>query len=795
VDGNLGDSARMALANAERISGDRGHHYISTEHIFLGVLELEDAGIQLRFQALGIDSGDLAAKVVAHIEGSREDNTGRVFFTPRGERVMEIARAEAERLGDGTVEAPHLLIGVLGAGSGVVMRVMGEEGVDPAPLQEALRDMLVSGEWDAGPYVERHDLTQPGTGTPSSTLESLGRDLTELARRGELGPIVGREGELIEVIKVLISGHKANVMLVGEAGVGKTAVVESLAIELADGDVPPELQGCRIRTLEVGGLVAGTQYRGSFEQKMADVVKEAEADPKLILFIDEIHQLIGAGTAEGQQAMDAANILKPALSDRRLRVIGATTEAEYRKFILKDLALDRRFQVVKVDEPTPEDCQVILERLRSKYERYHSVQIMPDALTASVELSVRYIGDRWLPDKAIDVLDKACSDKRLRSYYGYDDFGSLSRKERHALFDGGAKHAPEGPIVVGADDVAQVVSVMTGIPVGKLKEGDRARLLELEDVLGARVLGQSEAISAVAQAVRTHRAGYGNPRRPIGVFLFLGPTGVGKTELAKALAEALFDSEDRMVRVDMAECYDRAFISRLIGAPPGYTGADEGGMLTDAVRKQPYSVVLFDEIEKADRAVHQALLGMMEDGRLTDGMGRTVNFRNTIIIMTSNVGSSRIAGRHPVGFALSGEDDSSTLSRENVRDAVMSELNDCFSAEFLNRFDEAVIFNPLSPELMLGICRKMLARSPVKVAATDAAVEFLATKGYDPALGARPLRRTINDLLVQPIVNKLLRGEISDQSPIVVDVAKDALTFRNGEESAEDEAAQGVEVR
>jgi ATP-dependent Clp protease ATP-binding subunit ClpC len=777
MEGNFGDSARMALSHAQRLSHEMSHHYLSTEHIFLGVLELEDVGIQRCFQSVGIDSGELADAVRAHVEGPTEENPGRTLFTPRAERALQIAKTEADTLGQKTTEAPHLLLGLLFAGPGVVVRVMDERGDKRDKLIETVREVMRAGEWEPGSYVERREVAQPGTGEPSSSLESLGRDLTELARKGELGPIIGREKELIELLQALIGKHKRNAMIVGEAGVGKTAIVEALAIEIAQGDVPPELQGCRIRTLEVGGLVAGTQYRGSFEKKMMDVIKEAEDDPNLILFIDEIHQLIGAGTAEGQQAMDAANILKPALSDGRLRIIGATTHAEYRKYIQSDPALDRRFRIVTVDEPTPPDCMRILERLKTKYERYHEVQIMSDALEAAIALSVRYIADRWLPDKAIDVLDKACSEKRLRSYYGVDSFGELSPDERKALFEGGARKGGDGPVIVGADDVAQVVSTMTGIPAGRLKEGDREKLLRLEDVLKERVIGQDAAVHALAETIRVHRAGYGNAKRPIGVFLFLGPTGVGKTELAKALAEAMFDDEDRMVRVDMAECYDAFFISRLIGSPKGYSGSDEGGMLTEAVRKQPYSVVLLDEIEKADRAVHQLLLGVMEDGRLTDGAGRTVNFRNTVIIMTSNAGSSRIAGKRRLGFSMEADDEAP--SAHDIETAVNDELRNVFAVEFLNRFDKQLIFNALTQEMLQGICRKMLARSPIKVRASGAAVDLLCEWGYEPALGARPLRRTINDRVVTPVAEMLLRGTLTDTSPIAVDVAKGELTFAN----------------
>jgi ATP-dependent Clp protease ATP-binding subunit ClpC len=793
MDGKLGDSARMALANAERISRDFGHHYISTEHIFLGVLELEDADIQHAFEDTGIDSAALVASVVAHIKDCREDSCGLVSFTPRGKRAMAIARTEAERLDRGTAEAPHLLIGALSAGPGVVVRVMRGAGIDAAPLVEALRDMLLAGEWDASPYVQRHDLTQPGTGTPSSVLESLGRDLTELAKRGELGPIVGREKELREVIGALIGAHSPNVMLLGEAGVGKTAVVESLAIELAGGNVPPALRGCRIRTLEVGGLVAGTQHRGTFEEKLMAVVKEAERDSKLILFIDEIHQLIGAGTAEGQRALDAANILKPALSEGRIRVIGATTDIEYRRYIQSDTALDRRFHIVKVREPTPEDCKAILGCLEAKYERYHDVRVMPDAIDASVDLSVRYIGDRRLPDKAIDVLDKACSEKRLQSYYGYDDFGSLSREERTGLFDRGSKCDTEVPIVVGADDVARVISAMTGIPVGRLEEDDRERLLGLEHALSERVLGQSEAVCAVARAVRTHGVDCGDPKRPSGVFLFLGSSGVGKTELARALAETLFDSEDRLVRIDMAECYDRASISRLLGSAPGYVDSEDGGVLTEAVRKHPYSVVLFDEVEQAHHSVRQLLLGVMEDGFLTDGTGHKVDFRNTVVIMTSNVGSSRIVANNPLGFAPGPKN---VLTADEVRVAVMPELKRCFSAAFIDRFDDVVVFDPLSRDAMAGVCRKLLARSRVKVVASDAAIEFLVDwDDHDPALGARPLRRRIRSLVVQPIADEVLSEGLSDEVPVVLDVADGALTFRNAERSIRKNDSRGVEVR
>ena len=830
---NFTERVRKVLAMAREEAARLHHEYVGTEHILLGLIREGDGVASAVLQHLNVDLDEIQQKIEETVKkGKAAQATGPDLpYTSRAKKVLELGMGEARELGHSYVGTEHLLLGLLREEKGIAAQVLADANVTlEAARAETLR--LLGTEMPQG-QAPAAEAPAPSPGSPAKgekksktpALDHFCRDLTTLAAEGQLDPTIGRFKEIERVMEVLTRRKKNNPVLIGEPGVGKTAIVEGLAQLIANGDCPDSLRSHRVLSLDMAAVIAGTKYRGQFEERLKAVMNEIALNKQVILFIDELHTLVGAGAAEG--AIDASNMLKPALARGELQCVGASTLNEYRKYIEKDGALERRFQTVVVEPPSIDETVDILKGLRKRYEDHHRVTIPDETLVAAAKLSERYITDRFLPDKAIDVIDEAGARARLAAQVPPPEVAALKGKldgvtaEKDAAvrdqnFELAAslrdsERELQGEIrtrqeaweerrqsfrpVLGEEEISFIVSRWTGIPVTRLREAETARLLHMEEELHESVVAQDDAIQAIARSIRRSRAGLKDPKRPIGSFIFCGPTGVGKTELAKALAEALFDSEDRMVRVDMAECYDRAFISRLIGAPPGYAGADEGGMLTDAVRKQPYSVVLFDEIEKADRAVHQALLGMMEDGRLTDGMGRTVNFRNTIIIMTSNVGSSRIVSRHPVGFALSGEDDSSTLSREDVRDAVMSELNDCFSAEFLNRFDEAVIFNPLSPELMLGICRKMLARSPVKVAATDAAVEFLATKGYDPALGARPLRRTINDLMVQPIVNKLLRGELSDEAPIIIDVADDALTFRNGEESAEDEAAQGVEVR
>lgn len=790
---NLGDSGRLAMQRADEISTQWGHGHIGVEHVFLGVLALEDTGIQRCFHGGGLDTGVIADELEVLAGAKSRPRSGTALLTPRAERVLEEAAEWASSLSSATVEAPHLMLAVLREERGLPVRALAKSHADLEALVADIKEMLDEG-WDASGYSERQVIEQPGIGTPGATLDDLGRDLTELARKGELHAVVGREEEMLELIGILTGKKTPNALILGEAGVGKTALVEGLAVEIAQGDVPEELRGVRIRTVEVGPLVAGTMYRGQFEERLKRLVDAAEKDPKLIIFIDEIHMLVGAGAAGGGDAVDAANILKQPLAEGRMRVIGATTEDEYRKYLQKDAALWRRFGVVRIPEPSADDTVEILERVRSRYEEYHRLTILDEALRAAVDLSVRYMSDRRLPDKALVVLDKACSQKRLRAFYGFTDLGDLSREERRALFEGGSERAAApDKLTLDADDIALVVADMTDIPVGRLNEDEAGRLLDLEERMKQRVMGQDETVTRLAAAIRTSRAGLGDPGRPIGCFLFLGPTGTGKTELAKTLTEVLFDDERRMVRIDMAECYDRSAVSRLIGSGPGFVDSEKGGLLTEGIRKNPYTVVLLDEVEKADEAVHRLLLGMMEDGRITDALGRTVDCRNTVIIMTSNVGSAQIRGTGRIGFAT-GADTGETLTRADVESAVRGELSRHFAPEFLNRFDAVLVFNPLTRDALHAIARKMLKRLGVEVRPSDEAIELLVDEGYDPAMGARPVRRAVQNLVVGPLSDALIRGQVERGAPVSLQVRDGALAFE-AVEAPKAKAAAGTKAR
>jgi ATP-dependent Clp protease ATP-binding subunit ClpC len=779
---NLGGSGSLALHNAERIAAELGHTHIGVEHLFLGIVELEDRGIQSRFVQAGFDVGEVARELRKRSGPSVASAGQQLLMTPRAQRVFEAGAREAASLSSDKVEAPHLLVALLGEANSLPVRVLADRGVDVAALAASLRDMLRGGDWqppafEPGPQPTTSSMpteTTSDAGAPQSILDEVGQDLTAEAKRGELHAAIGREAELLELIGILIGKKTPNAAVLGEAGVGKTALVRGLAVEIAEGDVPPELGKARIRSLEVGALVAGTVYRGSFEEKVRGVVRAAESDPNVIVFIDELHMLMGAGGSGLGDTVDAANLLKPALSGGKMRVIGATTEDEYQRHIGKDKALKRRFGVVRLKEPSPQATLDILTGLRARYQAFHDVTITDEALAAAVELSVRHLPDRFLPDKALDVIDKACTRKRLAAFYGQTDLGELSAEERRALFEGHHERAaPQGTLVVDADDVTRTVSAMSGVPVGKLTRSDAERLLGLEDQIGKRVIGQEQAIAAVAQSIRKSRAGIADENHPVGAFLFLGPTGTGKTELAKAIAEALFDDEDRMVRVDMGECYDKSSVSRLIGSPPGYVDSDRGGMLTDGIRRNPYTVVLLDEIEKADPAVHTLLLGMMDEGRITDAMGRPVDCRNAIIIMTSNVGSAQISEHKPFGFASGGD----TLSREDVRLAVRKELSRAFPPEFINRFDEIVVFNPLTKPILKDIARTMLSRLRVPIEADDDVLEFLVDADYEPAMGARPLRRSIQDLVVEPLATEIVKGAVAKDEGVRLVLQDGAIVF------------------
>ncbi|HJW76865.1 MAG TPA: ATP-dependent Clp protease ATP-binding subunit, partial [Thermoleophilia bacterium] len=574
----------------------------------------------------------------------------------------------------------------------------------------------------------------------------------------------------------LCKSEKNNPVLVGEAGVGKTAIVEGLAELMARGNVPPQLQGKRIRTVEVANIVAGTGVRGTLEEKLQALIKEARDDPSLILFIDEIHMLVGAGATGLHDTMDAANILKPALSRGEITVIGATTYDEYRKNFEKDPALERRFAMVRVPEPRPDDVLEILAGLRSRYEEFHNVRIGDDALRAAVQLSIRYVTDRNLPDKALELIDRSCAEARMREWLGLRDLdlSDLAPEERRTLFERPYGQPAGAAIDITADEVALAVSSWRRIPVGKVKASEAERLLALEEALRRRVVGQEHAVAAVAQSIRTARTKFGDPMRPIGCFLFLGPTGVGKTELAKSLAEVLFDDEDRLIRVDMSESYSEHFVSRLIGSPPGYVNSEMGGMLTEAIRRDPYSVVLFDEVEKADPAVHSLLLGLMDEGRLTDGLGRSADFRNAVIVMTSNVGTRNISGKRFLGFRV---DRSRTPTNDEVKQAVADDLARTFAPEFRNRFDEILVFNALGQKELLRIAAVMLGRLPLQVEADRRALGLLVAHGFDATMGARPLRRAIDDLVREPLSNELLKGKMREDDKVRLHVRRGKLVW------------------
>ncbi|HMA54462.1 MAG TPA: ATP-dependent Clp protease ATP-binding subunit [Acidobacteriota bacterium] len=773
---NFGESGKLALSHAERMAKETRHDDIGAEHVFLGVAQLEDVNIRRQLQKTGVDIDEVSRAIRNGIKTGTAAAGRPLTLSPEAKRAVDAAKREARALGQDKIEAPHILLGLLEDETGLSARALKNAGADLAQAAENLRGMLRKGEWKPEFYDGRKAVEQPGIDKTSEIVKDLGRDLTADAEQGLFDPIIGREDEILAMMKILTGRRKNNPILVGDAGVGKTAVVEGLAQVIVSEGVMPELKGKRIRTVEMVAVVAGAQLLGQFEQKLQTLIKEAETDPHLILFIDEIHTLMGARGG----AMGAADILKPALSRGKMKCIGATTQEEYRKHFEKDKALARRFQPVFVDEPTKEETLEILWGLRPKYEEFHGAKILDEAVQGAVDLSARYIGDRRMPDKAIDVIDQACSNKKLRMFYGLSDLGELTRQERRDLFSG-KKGAPAAgtSMIIAFEDVARIVAEWTGIPVGKLKETESLKLLDLEALVGKKIVGQDEAVKAIAQSIRTSRSGMGDPKRPMGSFLFLGPTGVGKTELAKTLAGILFDDEERLIQIDMSEFYEKHTISRLTGSPPGYVDSDQGGQLTEAVKKQPYAVVLFDEIEKAHPDVLRILLQILEEGRLTDGLGRSVNFRNTVIVMTSNVGSDRISEHRPFGVDLRSKearDKGSSLS--DIRGDIEKELRRRFSPEFMNRIDEVVLFNPLSRENLRNIAKVMLAKIPIKVEADEEALELLVNARYDPAMGARPLRRTIEDLVVEPLANEIIGGKISEHDTVRLGASEGRLTFR-----------------
>ncbi|MFO7247651.1 MAG: ATP-dependent Clp protease ATP-binding subunit [Bacillota bacterium] len=808
--GRFTERAQKVLALAQEEAIRLGHSSIGTEHILLGLVR-EGEGIAAKaLLGLGLDLEKIRDEVESLIGKGAEQPT-TLNYTPRAKKVIELSMDEARKLGHTYVGTEHILLGLIREGEGIAARVLNNLGVSLNKARQQVLQLLGSSE-----AVSSH-AHGGGSHVSTPTLDSLARDLTAIAREGGLDPVIGREKEIERVIQVLSRRTKNNPVLIGEPGVGKTAIAEGLAQRIVNNEVPETLRDKRVMSLDMGTVVAGTKYRGEFEDRLKKIMDEIRQAGNIILFIDELHTLIGAGGAEG--AIDASNILKPALARGELQCIGATTLDEYRKYIEKDPALERRFQPIMVDEPTPEETIKILEGLRDRYEAHHRVKITDAALEAAVKLSDRYITDRFLPDKAIDLIDEAASKVRLASYTVPPNLKELEqkleeiRKEKEAAvqsqeFEKAAALRDKEQKVreelerlrrewkekqgqtdseVTAEDIAEIVSNWTGIPVSKLAEEETERLLKLEEILHERVIGQDEAVKAVARAIRRARAGLKDPKRPIGSFIFLGPTGVGKTELARALAEALFGDENAMIRIDMSEYMEKHSTSRLIGAPPGYVGYEEGGQLTEKVRRKPYSVVLLDEIEKAHPEVFNILLQVLEDGRLTDGKGRTVDFRNTVIIMTSNVGADLIRKGSSLGFTVPADADQREF--EGMKEKVMNELKRTFRPEFLNRIDEVIVFHPLKEEhivrivsLMAEQLRKRLLEQGIDFVLTDKAKQKIAKEGFDPQYGARPLRRAIQRYIEDRLSEELLQGNIQRGDKVEIDVDdQDAFVVRKVE--------------
>lgn len=794
------NSWKFAASEAAKLGSD----YIGTEHLLLGIAHEKDSAGGKILNSLGVTVDAVEQLLSQYSQGRSLFSTGEVYAAPRTKRVLEMAVEEANELGNSYVGTEHLLLAILHEGGGLAVRILESFGVTQDKLQKAFEKVLSEDSSKSDKSVNLGDL------------DGFAVDLNEKAKQGKIDPVIGRNDEINRVIQILSRRNKNNPVLIGEPGVGKTAIAEGLAQRIVNNDVPEILKNCHIISLNMSSVVAGTKYRGEFEERLKKVIDEVKKHKDWILFVDELHTLVGAGSSEG--SMDAANIMKPALARGELRCIGATTLKEYKKYIEKDAALERRFQPVKVGEPTPKDTLEILKGLRDRYEAFHKAKITDEALKAAVELSGRYITDRFQPDKAIDVIDEAAAKVRMEASstpeglkkkeealesVNKEKEAAVSAQdfEKAAIYRDQAKKlqteidtlkkdwkgGDHDHLTVTEEDVAEVVSKWTGVPVQNLKKSDSERLLHLEDELHKRVIGQDEAVHAVATAIRRARAGMKDPKRPIGSFLFLGTTGVGKTELARALAECMFGSEKNMIRFDMSEYMEKHEVSRLVGAPPGYVGYEEGGQLTDAVRRNPYSVILFDEVEKAHMDFFNILLQVLDDGRLTDGQGRTVDFTNCVIIMTSNLGSNFLKGHmgKKLGFS-SGEKEEKEESFEDIRKMIMGEVKRTFRPEFINRIDEIIVFHPLTPEnlseivdLMLKKVAGKLERFHVSLDVSDEAKKVIIADGTDVEYGARPLKRTIQKEMEDPISELILQDGLKDKK--VLHVGKDEkgkLTFK-----------------
>jgi ATP-dependent Clp protease ATP-binding subunit ClpC len=797
----LTEQAREMLAASQELVGQYRHNQWDVEHILLALLQQENSVPMDILKELGVDIERMRERVEQVLQHAPKvaGESAQIYPTPRVASVLQSASNEATRLKDEFVGSEHLLIAMAGEQRGDAARIFKEFGIDPEKIYRALQDIR------GGQRVN-----DPRAESKYRALEKYSRDLTELARAGKLDPVIGRDEEIRRVMQILTRRTKNNPVIIGEVGVGKTAIAEGLAQKIVAGDVPDSLKGRRVLALDMGALVAGSKFRGEFEERLKAVMDEIRrAQGEIVLFIDELHTVVGAGAAEG--AIDASNMLKPALSRGELQALGATTLDEYKKYVEKDRALERRFQQVFIDEPSAEDTIEMLKGLRPRYEAHHKIKIDDSALEAAAKLSQRYISDRHLPDKAIDLIDEAASKLRIDAESPPQEVKSLEQRiqqmtnEEEAASQRGDykqsatlkaqrlslekeyekarnKWLKDKKIkdVVGEEEIAELVSKWTGIPVSRMLEVETEKLIHMEDSIHLRVIGQDEAINAVSDAIRRARAGLKDPKRPIGSFIFLGPTGVGKTELARALAQFLFDDEEAMVRLDMSEYMEKHTVSRLIGAPPGYIGYEEGGQLTEAVRRRPYKVILFDEIEKAHPDVFNILLQILEDGRLTDGHGRTVDFKNTVLIMTSNLGGEEFQ-RGSLGFR---HDAQSESDQQRLKGSIESALKRTFRPEFLNRIDEVIIFKPLSEEqirqivdLQMKEVQKRLADRKITVTLTDEAKDWLAKTGFDPSFGARPLKRVIQREVENPLSKKILQGEFKEGDEVKVDLSTEGLVF------------------
>ncbi len=805
--------AEKALELANELANQMGHNYIGTEHILYG-LSTEGTGVASKvLETQEVNSENIIAEIdmlIGRGEPLLEDDVAE--FTPRSKRVIENAFVEARKLGSEYIGTEHLLIGIMREGDSVAVRIMMDLGVNPQKLYNQIVK-VINEDNNAVNQARPNNSKGKGSFNQTPTLNQFGTDLTKQAEEGKLDPVIGRKNEIERVTQILSRRTKNNPCLIGEPGVGKTAVVEGLAEKIMAEDVPETLKDKRLVSLDISSMVAGAKYRGDFEERIKKCLAEVKKAGDVILFIDEIHTIVGAGSAEG--AVDAANILKPLLARGEVQVIGATTLNEYRKYIEKDAALERRFSPVTVGEPTPEETVQILEGIQDKYEAHHNVKITPEAIQSAVDLSIRYINDRFLPDKAIDLIDEAASRVKMRTYTMPDNIKELEEKiadlaknkeeairmqnfEKAATLRDKEREQREklekekqkwqnkntkSVIHLTEEDIAEVISSWTNIPVSKITQDENEKLKNLENTLHKRVIGQNEAVSAVAKAIRRGRVGLKDPNRPIGSFLFLGPTGVGKTELSKALAESLFGNENAMIRVDMSEYMEPHSVSKLIGSPPGYVGYDDGGQLTEKIRRKPYAVILFDEIEKAHPDVMNMLLQILDDGRLTDAQGRTVNFKNTVIIMTSNIGARLITDKTTLGFSL-GTDTAEARQKdyENTKKDVMSELKKQFRPEFINRIDEIIVFHKLVEEdikqiidIMLKQVQKRLQEQEIDIVFDDSVKDYIAKKGVDTNYGARPLKRTIQSSIEDNIAEAILDGKVATKKKTIMKVENDEL--------------------